>query len=40
MDIQDFKDSTSGKCVKTLQGYYSFIPNNLQLKIIVIARNL
>ena len=29
MDIERFKDSTSGRILKTSQGYYAFIPNPL-----------
>ncbi|MFB0519385.1 MAG: Fic/DOC family N-terminal domain-containing protein [Acidobacteriota bacterium] len=29
MNIKDFENSPSGKCIKTLQGYWAFVPNPL-----------
>ena len=33
MNPKDFNKSTSGKCLKTLRGYWAFIPNPLPPKI-------
>lgn len=33
MNPRDFKDSPSGKCIKTLEGYWAFLPNPLPPRI-------
>ncbi|HUU50544.1 MAG TPA: Fic family protein [Nitrospinota bacterium] len=33
MNFKDFKDSSSGKCIKTLEGYWAFVPNPLPPRI-------